>query len=99
MTGFNLPPGCEVHHIPGNRPEDLEEEAFWDRLSELLEQHGLHFEDLLEDDRVQALVEHAREVGYERGLRDGRAEEQIAQGQRETEAAEERLRQQRGGAW
>lgn len=22
MTGFNLPPGCEVHHIPGHRPED-----------------------------------------------------------------------------
>ena len=22
MTGFNLPPGCNVNDIPGNRPED-----------------------------------------------------------------------------
>jgi len=22
MTGFNLPPGCNVSDIPGNRPED-----------------------------------------------------------------------------
>lgn len=23
MTGWNLPPGCEDHHIPGNRPIDI----------------------------------------------------------------------------
>lgn len=27
MTGFNLPPGCNVSDIPGNRPEDAEWEA------------------------------------------------------------------------
>lgn len=27
MTGFNLPPGCNVSDIPGNRPEDMLEEA------------------------------------------------------------------------
>jgi len=27
MTGFNLPPGCNVSDIPGNRPEDVEFEA------------------------------------------------------------------------
>jgi hypothetical protein len=26
MTGFNLPPGCSVSDIPGNRPEDIEYE-------------------------------------------------------------------------
>jgi len=26
MSGFNLPPGCNVSDIPGNRPEDGVEE-------------------------------------------------------------------------
>jgi hypothetical protein len=26
VTGFNLPPGCSVNDIPGNRPEDVEQE-------------------------------------------------------------------------
>jgi len=27
VTGFNMPPGCSVSDIPGNRPEDLAAEA------------------------------------------------------------------------
>lgn len=27
MTGWNLPPGCNVSDLPGNRPEDLDAEA------------------------------------------------------------------------
>lgn len=34
MGGFNLPPGCSVHDIPGNRPEDLAAEAFYDAIYE-----------------------------------------------------------------
>lgn len=30
MTGFNLPPGCSVRDLPGNRPEDEAAEAFID---------------------------------------------------------------------
>lgn len=30
MTGWNMPPGCNVSDIPGNRPEDQEAEAFFD---------------------------------------------------------------------
>jgi len=30
MTGWNLPPGCNVSDIPGNRPEDLAFEIFWE---------------------------------------------------------------------
>jgi hypothetical protein len=34
-SGFNLPPGCRVSDIPGNRPEDEEWEniynKFWDK--------------------------------------------------------------------
>ena len=37
MTGFNLPPGCEVSDLPGNRPED---EA-WDDLFNWLLGTGL----------------------------------------------------------
>jgi hypothetical protein len=35
MGGYNLPPGCSVSDIPGNRPEDAEwdeiYERFWDK--------------------------------------------------------------------
>ena len=27
MTGFNRPPGCNVNDIPGNRPEDVEQDV------------------------------------------------------------------------
>lgn len=30
MAGFNLPPGCNVTDLPGNRPEEQAAEAFWD---------------------------------------------------------------------
>jgi hypothetical protein len=32
MTGWNLPPGCNVSDLPGNRPEDLARDAFVERL-------------------------------------------------------------------
>lgn len=32
MTGFNMPPGCSPSDIPGNRPEDLAEEARRDHI-------------------------------------------------------------------
>ncbi|MHA2023331.1 MAG: hypothetical protein ACTSWQ_06685 [Candidatus Thorarchaeota archaeon] len=31
MTGYNLPPGCEVHHLPGNRPEDVAWDHYWEQ--------------------------------------------------------------------
>jgi hypothetical protein len=37
----NLPPGCRVSGIPGNRPEDAAEEAFWDALLTQAEEAGL----------------------------------------------------------
>lgn len=38
MTGFNLPPGVEVHHIPGNRPEDDNYERFHTNIEKMLEE-------------------------------------------------------------
>lgn len=30
MMGWNLPPGCEVSDLPGNRPEDEDWDHYWD---------------------------------------------------------------------
>lgn len=30
----NLPPGCSVADIPGNRPEDLEWDRLWDEMAD-----------------------------------------------------------------
>ncbi len=34
MGGFNLPPGCNVSDIPGNRPEDGCEERLYEIFAE-----------------------------------------------------------------
>jgi len=31
MIGWNLPPGCSESDIPGNRPEDMAFEEFWEK--------------------------------------------------------------------
>ena len=36
MTGWNMPPGCNVRDIPGNRPEDEAAEALADRIYDAL---------------------------------------------------------------
>ena len=33
MTGFNLPPGCNVSDLPGNSPKDEEFEHFVEEIS------------------------------------------------------------------
>lgn len=33
MTGWNLPPGCNVSDIPGNRLEDVAEERVWEAMT------------------------------------------------------------------
>lgn len=64
MTGFNLPPGCEVHHIPGNRPEDQAYEKFHETIDKMLgesigEQRADHFFNYIEaGDWEEVLVEY-----------------------------------------
>lgn len=73
MTGFNLPPGVSVNMIPGNRPEDLADEAFWEKLYELAhKESGNHTEldNMMDNDTVQLLVQKARELGYIEGTND-----------------------------
>ena len=85
MTGFNLPPGCEVHHIPGNRPEDLAEEAWWEKLGELCPDVP---EEIWDDERVQKLVESARDLAWTLGYNEGRADEQLIAAGRESDPTE-----------
>ena len=40
MTGYNLPPGCNVNDIPGNRPEDEPYEIWMDELIGYLDAAG-----------------------------------------------------------
>lgn len=41
MTGFNMPPGCNVSDIPGNRPEDIALENAEEHLLEELAKENL----------------------------------------------------------
>lgn len=64
MTGFNLPPGVEVHHIPGNRPEDEAYENFHNTIQKMLEEsvgesRADHFFKYIDDgDWEEVLVEY-----------------------------------------
>lgn len=74
----NLPPGVSENMIPGNRPEDIEEEAFWDALLEKSPDDLLP-EEWWEDEGIVKLVRLTRDMAYTAGLNDGRLEEQMAQ--------------------
>lgn len=71
MTGYNLPPGVNVSDIPGNRPEDLAEEAWWDKLIELAPDDHLPA-DWWEDEGICALVGIVRDLAYTQGYKQGR---------------------------
>lgn len=89
MTGFNLPPGCNVSDIPGNRPEDDANEMFWNALSEKFTESNPELNEYLEhifggdfggeyDDAVIALVDMAAMLAYAQGYNDGQVEAEIA---------------------
>jgi hypothetical protein len=77
MTGFNLPPGCNVSDIPGNRPEDEAWEKitdeFWsgkycsDDIWNKFEQANL-------DSYLVEIVDKAIEYGIEVGGKEQTAE-------------------------
>jgi hypothetical protein len=76
MTPSNLPPGVTEGMIPGNRPEDEADEAFFDALSARSVALGF---DLPDDGQFEDALRAARDLGYDVGHDDGRAEEQMAQ--------------------
>lgn len=75
MPEFNMPPGVSVNDIPGNRPEDLAEEAWWEKLGELCPDVP---QSIWDDEVVQKLVESARDLAYSTGYDEGRADAALA---------------------
>lgn len=58
MTGWNLPPGCETRHIPGNRPEDVARDEAWEEaLAQLRDELCREPSDDEVNERCDALVE------------------------------------------
>jgi hypothetical protein len=69
----NLPPGVTDSMIPGNRPEDIEEERFWMRFDEAFPEWSRFDEgDHLSMDATQfgLFMEWARSEGYSKGFAD-----------------------------
>ena len=59
-----MPPGVEVHHIPGNRPEDERYEKFHEHIQQMLEEsigeaRAAHFFEYIDkDDWDEVLTEY-----------------------------------------
>src|SRR6266496_2084948 len=94
----NLPPGVNANMIPGNRPEDLEEEAFWEILDKrFIEQYGekafepiqyiINSHDL--DESFFNYINEVRVIAYDRGYADGRNDTEEVFADREREQQEE----------
>ena len=78
----NLPPGVSESMIPGNRPEDVAEEAFFDALIEKLEsladaKHKVP-DELWAKEWFQNALRAARDLGYIEGTNDARMEADLA---------------------
>jgi hypothetical protein len=91
MSYPDLPPGVTPSMIPGNRPEDEAEERFWEALAGRMGVEGnlaarAVYDQVGNDDNLAKVVELARDIGYERGMGDGRAEEQMAQAAEQADA-------------
>ncbi len=88
MTGWNLPPGCNVSGLPGNRKEDQEAEAFWDTFYEMEENaRAAHPEK--GDAYVEAMVEWVWDMigkaygdGYQQAVADTAEAKEIAETER-----------------
>lgn len=71
----NLPPGVTESMIPGNRPEDAAYEAFMEAVSTVVDAETWT---AIEDNAQHlAAIDKARELGYEAGFGDAKAEAEI----------------------
>ena len=87
-----MPPGVSVNDIPGNRPEDLAEEAWWEMLGEKCPDVP---ESIWDDEHVQKLVESARDLAYSVGYGEGLAEGQMAEAARQSESVDPQPQERR----
>ena len=91
MPDFNMPPGVRASDIPGNRPEDEAEEAFWIELDEKFEKEQPEYKRAIDSivashDLEAAFYEYvtmARELGYNAGYREGVYDAGLEASQRE----------------
>jgi hypothetical protein len=83
MTGWNMPPGVGPGDIPGNGPEDEADEKFWDTVHErciaaktpgLVEPVVFLGDD---SDPIWTMLNIVRDLAYEVGFREGRAEGEL----------------------
>jgi len=67
----NLPPGVTESMIPGNRPEDADDEAFFDKLLNLpgLDQGAVNA--VAGNTALQEVIIAARDLGFEAGYNEG----------------------------
>lgn len=72
MTGFNLPPGCRVSDIPGNRPEDMDAEAFAETISKRPELKKCD-EEMVND--IAVVMDKMHAAAYSAGYQAGQAME------------------------
>jgi len=93
----NLPPGVSENMIPGNRPEDIAEEEFWDTaLTKLEEKLGKDKMEIMSarmenwDETTQAFIEILRELSYTWGFNDGKMEADMARAMKEEEEYEKK---------
>jgi hypothetical protein len=66
----NLPPGCRISDIPGNRPGDDEAEAIGDAIYDALARAGYRIDTARADKAVEIiydLVQTARRDGFKEG--------------------------------
>lgn len=73
MTGWNMPPGCNVSDIPGNRPEDLKVEAFEEALSEIMAKYNLPVEGEAFD-ALSEWIQNALAAEFNSGYNEGTAD-------------------------
>jgi hypothetical protein len=87
MTGFNLPPGCNVSDIPGNRPEDDEIESIMDIIYD-------QFPDSLSAIEKESLclwIVARMGESYDAGYKQGMADEAMARECNEMKEAENEM--------
>jgi len=71
----NLPPGVSPGMIPGNGPDDAAEEHFWDEVMRRVLEAGVGSPDA--EPWEDPVVQIVREVAYDMGFADGRAEQEL----------------------
>lgn len=63
MGGFNLPPGVSVNDIPGNRPEDVEDDRFWEEFEKLFGERYPNYAEIVDTiERTEGLTLAAHQL-------------------------------------